>query len=78
MKDIFNQLYGNEGCVVIKVAQPVNKNTPKAVQDLGFVHYEKDKNKTYDAAIKEFKEMSDIDYEYSRLGICCYNIFFIP
>jgi hypothetical protein len=71
MKDILNQLYGNNGCTVIKMAQPVNKNTPKAIQELGFVHYEKDKNKTYDAAIKEFKEMSDIDYEYSRLGIYC-------
>lgn len=71
MKDILNQLYGNNGCVVIKMAQPINKNTPKAIQDLGFVYYEKDKNKTYDAAIKEFKEMSNESYEYSRLGIYC-------
>lgn len=71
MKDIFNSLYGNNGCTVIKMAQPVNKNTPKAIQDLGFVYYEKDKTKTYNAAIKSFKEMSAIDYEYSRLGIYC-------
>lgn len=68
MKDIFNQ-FSITGCAVIKVAQPINKKTPKAIQDLGFVHYEKDKNKTYDAAIKEFKEMSPESYEYSRLGI---------
>ena len=71
MKDILNQLYGNNGCVVIKMAQPINKNTPKAIQDLGFVYYEKDKSKTYAAAIKEFKEMSNESYEYSRLGIYC-------
>lgn len=71
MKDIFNSLYGNNGCTVIKMAQPVNKNTPKSIQNLGFVYYEKDKTKTYNAAIKSFKEMSAIDYEYSRLGIYC-------
>jgi len=71
MKDILNQLYGNNGCTVIKMAQPVNKKTPKAIQDLGFVYYEKDKGKTYEAAIKEFKEMSNESYEYSRLGIYC-------
>lgn len=71
MKDILNQLYGNNGCTVIKMAQPINKKTPKAIQDLGFVYYEKDKSKTYEAAIKEFKEMSNESYEYSRLGIYC-------
>lgn len=71
MKDILNQLYGNNGCTVIKMAQPINKKTPKAIQDLGFVYYEKDKIKTYEAAIKEFKEMSNESYEYSRLGIYC-------
>lgn len=71
MKDIFNSLYGNNGCTVIKMAQPVNKKTPKSIQDLGFVYYEKDKTKTYNAAIKSLKEMSAIDYEYSRLGIYC-------
>lgn len=68
MKDIFNQLYGNEGCVVIKVAQPRNKNTPKAIQELG-THYEKTNSKTYNEAIKEFKDMSATSYEYSRLAI---------
>lgn len=68
MKDIFNQLYGTEGCVVIKVAQPLNKKTPKAIQDIG-THYEKSNSKTYDDAIKEFKTMSATSYEYSRLAI---------
>lgn len=68
MKDIFNQLYGTEGCFVIKVAQPHNKKTPKAIQEFG-THYEKTNSKTYDAAIKEFKDMSATSYEYSRLAI---------